>query len=546
MHLHLSLLFGLGLLLAICLLVMASQRLGVPYPIVLVLAGLGIGFIPGLPVARIDPEVIFLIFLPALLYEAAWFTAWKDFWKWRRVIGFLAFGLVFLTSGVVAGVAAALIPGFTLALGFVLGGIVSPPDAVAASSVMRTLHLPRRLLAVLEGESLINDASSLIVLRFALATVLSGTFVWQQAATSLFVVTGLGIGIGLAVGLGFYAIHRWLPTSPSIHTALTLVTPYLMYVAAEAGHGSGVMAVVSGGLFLSSQSSTLFSPANRRQSLGTWTTVGFVLNGAVFMLIGLQLPLILNALGDYSKTQAIGYGLLVAALVIVTRLAFVLLASLFSTFMSRFIRVEDAAPGWRGPLVAGYAGMRGVVSLAAALSLPLLDNAGHPFPQRNLILFITFVVILVTLVGQGLTLPLLIRWVGVEDRWQQRPEHEQRLTARQQLTARALHELQVLHPQPASPNGLLSILKNTLENDLHLAAHQLRQEDNRPIANEVGEYHCVYIQLLRVQRDQLHHLRRQDEYDDDVIRQLENQLDVEAEKLTLFVEDQHRAALTTR
>ena len=543
---HLSLLLGLGLLLVICLLIMVSQRLGIPSPILLVLAGLGISFIPGLPVARIDPEVIFLIFLPALLYEAAWFTAWKDFWKWRRVIGFLAFGLVFLTSGVVAWVSAALIPGFTLALGFLLGGIISPPDAVAASSVMRTMHLPRRLLAVLEGESLINDASSLIVLRFALATVLSGSFVWQQAATSFFLVTGLGIGIGLAVGLLFYAIHRWLPTSPSIHTALTLVTPYLMYAAAEAGHGSGVMAVVSGGLFLSSHSPALFSPANRRQGQSTWTTVGFVLNGAVFLLIGLQLPLIINALGDYSKPQAIGYGLLIAGLVIVTRLAFVLLASLFSTFMSRFIRVEDADPGWRGPLIAGYAGMRGVVSLAAALSIPLLDGAGHPFPQRNLILFITFIVILVTLVGQGLTLPLLIRWVGVEDRWQQRPEHEQRLTARQQLTATALHELHVLHPQPAPPNGLLGLLQNALENDLHLAAHQLQEENNLVIADEVGEYHRVYTQLLHVQRHQLHLLRQQDEYDDEVIRQLETQLDVEAEKLALFVEDQHRAALTAR
>jgi Na+/H+ antiporter len=543
---HLGLLLGLGLLLAICLLIMVSQRLAVPYPIVLVLAGLGISFIPGLPVARIDPEVIFLIFLPALLYEAAWFTSWKDFWKWRRVIGFLAFGLVFLTSGVVAWVSAALIPGFTLALGFLLGGIISPPDAVAASSVMRTMHLPRRLLAVLEGESLINDASSLIVLRFALGAVFSGTFVWQQAATSFFLVTGLGIGIGLAVGVVFYAIHRWLPTSPSIHTALTLATPYLMYAAAEAGNGSGVMAVVSGGLFMSYHSPALFSPANRRQGQSTWTTVGFVLNGAVFLLIGLQLPFISNALGNYSKPQAIGYGLLIAGLVIVTRLAFVLLASLFSTFMSSFIRVEDAAPGWRGPLVAGYAGMRGVVSLAAALSLPLLDGTGHPFPQRNLILFITFLVILVTLVGQGLTLPLLIRWVGVEDRWQQRPEHEQRLTARQQLTATALHELHVLHPQPAPPNGLLSILQNTLENDLHLAAHQLQEENNLVIADEVGEYHRVYTQLLHVQRHQLHHLRQQDEYDDEVIRQLETQLDVEAEKLALFVEDQHRAALTAR
>jgi Na+/H+ antiporter len=400
---HHTLLLCLGLLLAVCLLFPLSQRLRVPYPILLVLSGLGGSLLPGLPVLEINPEVIFLVFLPALLYEAAWLTSWPDFWKWRRLIGFLAFGLVFLTAGSVAVVAAAVIPGCTLALGFVLGGIVSPPDAVAASSVLRTLAVPRRLLAVLEGESLVNDASSLIVLRFALATVLSGTFVWQQAATSLVLVTGVGIAVGLTVALVFYALHRWLPTSPSTHTVLTLVAPYSMYLLAEAAHGSGVMAVVSGGLFLSYHSARLFSPAHRQQGLSTWATVGVVLNGAVFLLIGLQLPLILHGLQGYLLPQALGYGLLIAGVVVITRLVVAQLASAFSHWVSRFIRVSDANPGWRGPLVAGYAGMRGVVSLAAALSIPLLGSDGQPFPQRDLLLFITFVVILVTLVGQGLT-----------------------------------------------------------------------------------------------------------------------------------------------
>jgi Na+/H+ antiporter len=533
---HYPILLCVGLLLVVCLLVTLSQRLRVPYPILLVLGGLAISMLPGLPKVQIAPDIIFLVFLPALLYEAAWFTSWKDFWKWRRIIGFLAFGLVLLTATSVAVVSSAIIPGFSLALGFLLGGIVSPPDAVAAATVMRTMAVPRRLRAVLEGESLVNDASSLIVLRFALATVLSGTFVWQEAVTSFIMVAGLGVAVGLGVAMVFYFIHRWLPTSPSTHTVLTLATPYCMYLLAESAHGSGVLAVVSGGLFLSYHSLHLFSPANRRQGLSTWTTVAFVLNGAVFMLIGLELPVILTELGDYSKLQAISYGLLIAGVVVITRMVFTMLASPFTTWMSHFITVSDAAPGWRGPLVVGYAGMRGVVSLAAALSIPLLDNNGHPFPQRNLLLFITFVVILVTLVGQGLTLPMLIRWVGIEDRDQLPAEHEQRLAARHHLTTLALRYLQQA-PRRNVPNRLLAALQSTLQHELQLTAHQLNQPTTPLLAEEVREFSRIYTGLLHAQRQELQQMRRQERYDEEVVRQMEAQLDAAAERLELLVAD---------
>jgi Na+/H+ antiporter len=536
---HQPLLLCLGLLLAVCLLIPLSQRWRVPYPVLLVLSGLAISWLPGLPVLEINPDVIFLLFLPALLYEAAWLTSWKDFWKWRRLISFLAFGLVFLTAGSVAVVAAAVIPGCTLALGFVLGGIVSPPDAVAASSVLRTLAVPRRLLAVLEGESLVNDASSLIVLRFALTTVLSGTFVWQQAATSLVLVTGVGIAVGLAVALVFYALHRWLPTSPSTHTVLTLVAPYGMYLLAEAAHVSGAMAVVSGGLFLSYHSARLFSPAHRQQGLSTWATVGVVLNGAVFLLIGLQLPLILRGLQGYSLPQALGYGLLIAGVVVVTRLVVAQLASAFSHWVSRFVRVSDANPGWRGPLVAGYAGMRGVVSLAAALSIPLLGSDGQPFPQRNLLLFITFVVILVTLVGQGLTLPLLIRWVGVPDADTQPSAQAQQLAARHQLATTALHRLAATPGLPGA-NRFVPPLHSTLENEWAVTVpHQSGPEATR-LAAELADYQRLQADLLAAQRAELHHLHGQEAYDDEVIRHLEAQLDAAAQTLAFFATDPPR------
>ncbi|MDF7815873.1 Na+/H+ antiporter [Hymenobacter sp. YC55] len=545
---HHVLLLCLGLTMAVCLLVMLSERLRLPYPILLVVGGLTISFIPGLPPLKVEPDLIFLIFLPPLLYEAAWFTSWQEFWRWRRLIGFLAFGLVLLTSGVVALVAWSVIPGFTLALGFLLGGVVSPPDAVAATSVMRTMKLPRRITAILEGESLVNDASSLIVFRFALAAVLSGVFSWQQAATSFLLVTLLGIAVGLGVALLFYALHRWLPTSPSAHTVLTLITPHLLYVAAETLHVSGVMAVVSGGLLLSYHSSHLFSPGNRRQGLSTWASLGFILNGAVFVLIGLQLPVIVNELGAFSKLEAMGYGVLVTAVLVLTRIAFLLLASPFSHFMSRFIAVSDANPGWRGPLIVGYAGMRGVVSLAAALSIPLLTPGGQPFPQRNLILFITFVVILLTLVGQGLTLPLLIRWIGVEDRDAARPEHEQQMALRQHLAQTSLGYLQRHYRREKQHNSLVNSLGRKLEKEVQLTSQRLALLTDNRVEAEVAQYHHIFSDLLRAQRLELHKLRRLGHYDAEVIRYLEGQLDLEEEKLfhLAYYAPSHQLAVPSR
>ncbi|MBJ6146252.1 Na+/H+ antiporter [Hymenobacter sp. BT559] len=523
---HDNILLCLGLALVICLLVGLSRRLRIAYPILLVLGGLGLSLVPGLPIVRISPDIIFLIFLPPLLYEAAWFTSWKDFWRWRRVILFFAFGMVLLTAASVAWVAHAVIPGCTLALGFLLGGIVSPPDAVAATSVMKGMGLPRRLLAILEGESLVNDASGLIVIRFAAAAVVSGGFVWHQAAGGLLLMTVVGVAVGLLVAMGFYVIHRWICPTANLTTVLTLIAPYSLYLLAEAAHGSGVLAVVTGGLFLSYHSHTVFSATARQQAYSTWSTLGFVFNGAVFMLIGLELPEVVAGLDGTSRLQAVGYGLLISAVVIIVRLVLTLLGSPFSTFMGRFITVADDHPGWRGPLVAGYAGMRGVVSLAAALAIPLLGAGGQPFPLRNLLIFITFVVILVTLVGQGLTLPLLIRWLGgVEDRDQLRPAHEQHQALRQLLARESLAELAQHYDAQTHPNKLLDLLQQHYE----LTAHP----DNSPASHEtIATYNAVLLELLGAQRQRLMHLRQHSEYDEEVIYQLENELDLREELAT--------------
>ena len=257
---------------------------GWPIRLYLLLGGLALSFTARFSNITIDPELVFFIFLPPLLYEAAWQVSWKEFWKWRRIITSFAFPIVIITSCVVAFASYAIIPGFTLALGFLLGGIISPPDAVSATTILRQVKVPKLLVSIIEGESLLNDASSLIVFRFALAAVITGQFHFQEAATNFFLVIVMGTLIGIAIGFIFYAIHRWLPTTPSIEIILTLVTPYCMYYAAEYFHFSGVLAVVSGGLLLSSKRQSMLNYRSRIEGINVWTNIVFVLNGLIFLL----------------------------------------------------------------------------------------------------------------------------------------------------------------------------------------------------------------------------------------------------------------------
>ena len=533
--LHENLLFILVLLLAVSLLIMLGQKLRISYPIFLVVGGLIISIIPGMPRIEMDPEMVFLIFLPPLLYEAAWYTSWNDFWKWKRAIAMLAFGLVIFTSGIVAYVSQAIIPGFTLALGFLLGGIISPPDAVAASSILKHLRVPRRVLSILEGESLVNDASSLIVFRFALAAVVTGQFALEQAVTEFFWVAGMGIVVGLAVAHIMYLIHRFLPTSASIDTALTLMTPYFMYLAAEHFHFSGVMAVVSGGLFLSYRSHEILNHQSRMQATSVWSTVVFVLNGLVFILIGLELPTIVDGMNGYSLGEAIGYGLIVSAVAIVIRLIWVYPTTFIPRILSKKIRESEANPGWKGPLLVSWAGMRGVVSLASALSVPLMIADGIPFPQRNLILFITFIVILVTLVFQGLTLPLLIKWINIKEIDDKMPEEEQITGIQLRLMQSAQARLEEKYQTQMETNDLLKNLKKQLETDISLTWQKLKcLECFNDEREDVRFHNEVLLELIDVQRKELFLLRKEKSFDDNIIRKQEAQLDLDEAKLNHY------------
>ncbi|GEP97394.1 Na+/H+ antiporter [Chitinophaga cymbidii] len=516
----------IALVMLILLLVMLAHKIRTAYPVVLVLGGLAISLIPGMPVIHINPELIFVIFLPPLLYEAAWYTSWKEFWRWRRVIGSFAFLIVIATSLVVALVASHLIPGFTLALGFLLGGIVSPPDAVSATAILKHVKVPKRMSSILEGESLLNDASSLIVFRFAFIAVDTGRFVFHEAALSFVWVIAGGILTGLAVGCVFYFLHRKLPTDANTDVVMSLATPYVMYIAAESIHVSGVLAVVSGGLFLSAKSHLFLSHRSRLRGANVWAAFGFVLNGLVFMLIGLELPVIVAGLGDVSLRQAIGYGVLITVVLMVARVLSTLGASAFTVFISRYITTADSRPGWKAPLVFGWAGMRGVVSLAAALSIPVYVTSGAAFPQRNLILFITFVVILLTLVVQGLTLPLVIRWLQLDDPDHFLPEAEQNRIIRQKLSDRSLAWLREHHSDALGSNTALQQLAAKWEQETVPDESEWMQDG----------YRAVYLQLLAQQRAWLREWNKEVSTDEEVIRKYQLLLDVEEEKMRLRFE----------
>lgn len=532
--LHDNLILILVLLLGVTLLVMIGQKIKISYPIFLVLAGLFIGFIPGMPHIKIDPDLVFLLFLPPLLYEAAWFTSWKAFWEYKGAIFLMAVGLVFITSVAVAYASVAFIPGFTLALGFLLGGIVSPPDAVAAAAVLKGMKLPKTVTALLEGESLVNDASSLIVFKFALATVTTGTFILQDAAVNFVSVAGLGIVIGVAIGGIFYAIHRWLPTTENIDTVLTMLTPYFMYIVAEHFEASGVMAVVSGGLLLSSQSHVILTSNSRIKTVSVWSALIFLLNGVVFILIGLALPDIVGGLGpDYPITKAIGYGFGISFLALVVRFIWLFSTARITSFFNKRTRVRYQDLTWHSSLVIVYAGMRGVVSLAAALSIPVMISDQTAFPLRNLILFITFVVIFVTLVVQGLTLPFFIKLLKIPEPKHKLSEQEQTNQIKLKLIDLSMEKLVSDYQYQCTHNELMVNLKAELQHSLNEKKDTLQAYRKGEInKQDLKAYKEILLALIQVQRDELHHLKSNKNYDDDIIRKEEWRLDLEELSIT--------------
>lgn len=524
---HHDIVLVLSLLFAVSVLTMLSPKLRVAYPILLVISGLLIAFIPGIPRVAIEPDLIFLIFLPPLLYEAAMHTSWPEFWKWRRSVSMLAFGLVFFTSVGVAYFTNAFVPGFTLAMGFLLGGIISPPDAVAATSVLKSVKVPRRGMIILEGESLINDASSLIVYRFALAAIFTGAFSFGAAVEDFFVVAIGGVVVGIALGNILYVIHRFLPTTPSIDTSISLMTPYIAYIAAEEFHFSGVMAVVTCGLFLSFRAHDFLNYRSRMQNNATWSTLGYILNGLVFILIGLELPVILEGLSDEEVVAGIIHGTWISALVIAMRFLWMYPSAHIPRWISERIRKKEPSPGWRLPTVLSWAGMRGVISLAMALALPLNLPNGEPFPQRATIILITFVVILITLVLQGITLPFVVKWLKLEEVDPRLSPEEQKLALRHQLAQSALQRLSLPDvPRDEITDRLRANYRRVLDSTA-TGLQELHGEDLPAKPADLDELEHYQLAAIAAQREKLTLIRKENIFDIELIRKQEARLDHE-------------------
>ena len=504
-----------------------ARKLAIPYPIVMVIGGLVLSFIPAVPNIKLDPDLIFLVVLPPLLYASAWTTSWRDFRYNLVSILLLAFGLVGFTVAGVAVAAPKVFSGFDWRLGLVLGAIVAPTDAIAAASVARQVGLPQRIVDVLEGESLINDASGLLALQFATTILVENRI--PTAASGFFTLAWLVVGgilFGLLVGWLANWIERRIDDGP-IEITLSILIPYAAYLAANAVKASGVLAVVVCGLFLARRSANFFSPVVRLQAWSVWQSLTFVLNGVVFVLIGLQLPAIRSALHEYGISTLILYGAIFSALLILLRLLWVFPGARLAYFVRiRLLHQKEKPPTARQVFIVGWTGMRGVVSLAAALALPIALANGAPFPRRNLIVFLTFCVIVVTLALQGATLPALIRVLKLAGTAGPNCEEQE---ARRLVTEAALSHLE--EAKTRDENGYAELYDDLASHYRHRLA-TVNYTDGEETDNTAHErYVELTLETLRIERGTAIRLRDEGRINDDVLRRLERELDLNEVRL---------------
>lgn len=505
-----------------------ALKLKTPYPIVLVVAGLLLGFVPGIPKVALDPEMVFLVVLPPLLYSAAWVTSWRDFRENLTSIASLAIGLVAFTVLSVAAAASWLLAGFDWRVGFVLGAVVATTDAIAATSIAKRIGLPKRIVDILEGESLLNDATGLLALEFATAMVVYGeTPTISSAILRFLYLIVAGVTVGLVLGRLVEWFEHRIDDGP-IEIAVSLLVPYAGYLAAEAIHGSGVLAVVTSGLYLSRRSSRFFSPSVRLQAFAVWGTLTFILNGLVFVLIGLQLPYVLAGIKELPMAKLFLGGLMFSAFLIFLRLLWSFPGAYVGYMLRKHVFRQRAGwPGNRQVFVVGWTGMRGVIALAAAISLPQNIADGSPFPHRNLILFLTFSVIFVTLVVQGLTLAPLVRALGLASKSGFDCEE---LEARRLMLEAALAQIQNRDVQKDLPDSA-GLYEDLAKHYMQRLA-TVQQAENNDVRPELySRYLDVSRELLDVERDTAIRLRDEGRINDEVLRQLENELDLSYTRL---------------
>ncbi|WP_459645407.1 Na+/H+ antiporter [Kineococcus sp. NUM-3379] len=510
-------------LLAVTAVAAFARRSGLPGPILLVLAGIAASFVPGVPEFELDPELVLVLVLPPLLYSSAISSSLTGFRRYRRPIGLLSVGYVLFCTALVGVVAHAVVPQMPWAVAFLLGAVVAPPDAVAASAVARRAGLPRKLLTILEGESLLNDATALTAYRVALAAVLTGGFSWAEGLARFAWACAGGLAVGLAVAWLVLRVRRRL-RDPVVENAVSLFTPFAAYLPAEELHASGVLAVVVAGLVLGHRGPREVGPATRLQTEAVWRMVDFVLEGVVFALIGLQLRGLLESLEGYDPARVAGAAVAVVAAVVLGRFAWVFPATHLPRLLSRRVRESEPPPPWQGVVVVGWAGMRGVVSLAAAFAVPVVDDSGAPVPARDLVLFLTFCVIACTLLVQGLTLAPLIRRSGLRE--DPVPDRIAAAEALQVASSASLEHLDAALAGEAEPlpPGVEERLRHAAEVRRLRAWERLgRQSAETPSA----AYRRLRRQMIDVERRTLVGLRDSGRLPDPLLREAVHELDHE-------------------
>jgi len=514
----------LFLLIAIAAVGIVAKRSNVPPAILLVLTGVGLALVPGLPAVRLAPELVLLLVLPPLIYSSAVAMSWREFRFSLRPISLLAIGCVVFTT-VAAAAAMHWLLGWSWPVGFVLGAIVSPPDAVAPLAIARKMQLPKRILVILEGEGLANDATALILYRFAIVAVSAGAFSFGRAAGDFGVIIAGELLWGIAVGWLMLRLRRWVADA-QIEIVLSILTPYVAYWPPQHLGGSGVLATVVAGLYVSWNGLSMISAATRLQGVFFWDVLVYLIEGIVFLMTGLQARTLLVGLGTYSLSALAGSAAVVTVVVILARFVWIYPATYLPRWLFSAIARKDPSPPWQWPFVLGFTGVRGIVSLAAALAIPLTMDSGRPFPDRDLILFLTFAVILVTLVGQGLMLPAVIRLLGLANTSDQElhADRTEELTARRLAIEVAIVRLDQLAVERGLPDDVVRPLRVELQNRLSHFERTSPWAQNHQHAVALPDE--IELLLIAAERERINELYRQGTLRDEARRRLEREFDL--------------------
>ncbi|MGZ3410583.1 MAG: Na+/H+ antiporter [Xanthobacteraceae bacterium] len=512
------------LLLVIAAVAVVAARTKIPPSILLVITGVVLALLPGLPTIELEPEIVLLMVLPPVIYSSAVAMSWREFRFNLRPISLLAVGCVVFTTVAVAAAAHWLLH-LPWAVGFVLGAIVSPPDAVAPLAIVRRMQLPHRIVVILEGEGLANDATALILYRFAVVAVSLNAFSPSRAASAFVAIVICEIGWGVVVGWAMLRLRRWV-NDPRIEITLSIITPFLAYWPPEHLGGSGVLATVTAGLYISWNGLRLISAATRLQGIFFWDFFIYLIEGMIFLITGLQARTFFHRFENESLVRLIAAAALICAVVILTRFIWLYPATYIPRWLSVSLRKRDPSPPWQWPFILSFTGVRGIVSLAAALAIPLVTASGEPFPYRDLILFLTFSVILVTLVGQGLLLPTVVRALGLAQAGhleRHADTDEEHLARRQAITA-AIERLEQLRKERDLSEEVVKPLRTYHRGRL---AHVERKRDGDGDHKILTELHDeVELLLIAAERDRINDLFRAGKLKDVARRKIERELDL--------------------